>query len=215
MVNPSSFDAPLHVPCELPSENQILRSDRRRRAKEQHAEPHHVGKKTDDRSQHGPHVHTMPDSAADSRRFRSATPRRQFLRGTKKSLSSVDLFRCEPILLQSFWVLVAMDVFTRRIIGFGLAREHIDGVIVCRMFNQAAAGRPRPTPLPTAPRPPERYRSVRLNRDPSKPNIDQPDGVIPRELRAYPHNCADLGHRRRHDAAISEKHAILHGKSGQ
>jgi len=46
-------------------------------------------------------------------------------------------------------VLVVIDIFTLRIIGFGLAREHIDGVIVCRMFNQAAAGRHRPKYLST------------------------------------------------------------------
>ena len=42
---------------------------------------------------------------------------------SKDSLWSVDLFRCESILLRSYWVLVVMDVFTRRIIGFGVARE--------------------------------------------------------------------------------------------
>lgn len=42
---------------------------------------------------------------------------------SKDSLWSVDLFRCESILLRSSWVLVVMDVFTRRIIGFGVARE--------------------------------------------------------------------------------------------
>ena len=67
----------------------------------------------------------------------------------KDSRWSVDLFRCESILLRSYWVLVVMDVFTRRIIGFGVAREHIDGVIVCRMFNQAVAGQPRPKHLST------------------------------------------------------------------
>ena len=39
----------------------------------------------------------------------------------KDSLWSVDLFRCESILLQSYWVMVVMDIFTRRIIGFGVA----------------------------------------------------------------------------------------------
>jgi hypothetical protein len=34
---------------------------------------------------------------------------------TKDSLWSADLFRCESILLRSHWVLVVMDVFTRRI----------------------------------------------------------------------------------------------------
>jgi transposase InsO family protein len=42
-----------------------------------------------------------------------------------------------------------MDVFTRRIIGFGVAREYIDGATVCRMFNQAVAGQPRPKHLST------------------------------------------------------------------
>jgi putative transposase len=37
----------------------------------------------------------------------------------KDSLWSVDLFRCESILLRSHWVMLVMDVFTRRIIGFG------------------------------------------------------------------------------------------------
>jgi hypothetical protein len=37
----------------------------------------------------------------------------------RDSLWSVDLFRCESILLKSFWVMVVIDVFTRRIVGFG------------------------------------------------------------------------------------------------
>jgi putative transposase len=55
----------------------------------------------------------------------------------RDSLWSVDLFRCESIVLKSFWVMVVMDVFTRRIVGFGVERAHIDGVSVCRGFNQA------------------------------------------------------------------------------
>ncbi len=46
-------------------------------------------------------------------------------------------------------MLVVMDVFSRRIIGFGVAREHIDGVTVCRMFNDAIACQPRPKHLST------------------------------------------------------------------
>jgi transposase InsO family protein len=56
---------------------------------------------------------------------------------TKDSLWSVDLFRCESVLLKSFWVMVVMDVFTRRIIGFGVAAANPDGPFVCRMFNRA------------------------------------------------------------------------------
>jgi transposase InsO family protein len=61
----------------------------------------------------------------------------------------MDLFRCESILLHSHWVLVVMDVFTRRIIGFGAERAYIDGVSVCRMFNHAVAGKPLPKHLST------------------------------------------------------------------
>lgn len=42
-----------------------------------------------------------------------------------------------------------MDVFTRRIIGFGIGGEHIDGQTVCRMFNQAIAGNAPPTRIST------------------------------------------------------------------
>jgi len=68
---------------------------------------------------------------------------------SKDSLWSVDLFRCESILLRSYWVLVVMDVFTRKIIGFGVAREYIDGASVCRMFNEAVACQPRPKHIST------------------------------------------------------------------
>ena len=62
---------------------------------------------------------------------------------------SADLFRCESILLCSHWVLVVMDVFTRRIVGFGVERASIDGVSVCRMFNRAIAGERLPKHLST------------------------------------------------------------------
>jgi len=55
----------------------------------------------------------------------------------KDSLWSIDLFRCESILLNTHWVLVVMDQFTRRIIGFGVHAADVDGVALCRMFNTA------------------------------------------------------------------------------
>ena len=45
-----------------------------------------------------------------------------FIGHAKDSLWSIDLFRCESILLRSHWVMVVMDVFTLRIIGFGVDR---------------------------------------------------------------------------------------------
>src|SRR3981081_3120469 len=65
------------------------------------------------------------------------------------SLWSVDLFRCESITLKSFWVMLVMDVFTRRIVGFGVAPRHIDGVAVCRLFNHARCGQGLPRHLST------------------------------------------------------------------
>jgi transposase InsO family protein len=52
----------------------------------------------------------------------------------------VDLFRCESILLKSHWVLVVMDQYTRRIIGFAVHTANVDGPALCRMFNDATSG---------------------------------------------------------------------------
>ena len=69
-----------------------------------------------------------------------------FLGHSKDSLWSVDLFRCESLILRTHWVLVVMDQFTRKIVGFGVQAGALDGPAICRMFNQAIAGaltRPR------------------------------------------------------------------------
>lgn len=55
-----------------------------------------------------------------------------------------DLFRCESAVLRTYWVLVVMDQFTRRIIGFGVQRGAVDGLALCRMFNRAIRGQARP-----------------------------------------------------------------------
>jgi len=55
----------------------------------------------------------------------------------KDSLWSVDLFRCESILLKSHWVMVVMDQYTRRIIGFAVHAGNVDGPALCRMFSDA------------------------------------------------------------------------------
>jgi len=60
-----------------------------------------------------------------------------FIGHTKDGLWSIDLFRCDSILLKTHWVLVIMDQFTRRIIGFGVHTGDVDGVALCRMFNKA------------------------------------------------------------------------------
>jgi len=43
-------------------------------------------------------------------------------------------------MLTTYWVLVVMDQFTRRIIGFGVHRGIVDGVALCRMLQRAIRG---------------------------------------------------------------------------
>jgi putative transposase len=65
----------------------------------------------------------------------------------KDSLWSLDLFRCESAVLHTHWVLVVMDQFTRRIVGFGVHRGVVDGMGLCRMFNRATRCHTPPTYL--------------------------------------------------------------------
>jgi len=67
-----------------------------------------------------------------------------FIAHMKDSLWSIDLFRCESIVLHSHWVMVVMDQFTRRIIGFAVCAGDVDGPALCRMFNQIIAGHALP-----------------------------------------------------------------------
>src|SRR5206468_2041229 len=60
-----------------------------------------------------------------------------FIGHAKDSLWSLDLFRCESAILRTYWVLVVMDQFTRRIVGFAVHRGVVDGVALCRLFNRA------------------------------------------------------------------------------
>jgi transposase InsO family protein len=63
-----------------------------------------------------------------------------FLGHAKNSLWSCDLFRCESATLKTQWVLVVMDQFTRRIIGFGVHRGLVEGTALCRMLQRAIRG---------------------------------------------------------------------------
>jgi putative transposase len=81
----------------------------------------------------------------------------------KDSLWSVDLFRCESIVLKSYWVMVVMDHFTRQIVGFDVAPTDVDGVAVCRMFNHARSGQPLPKHLSTDNDPLFRFHRWRAN----------------------------------------------------
>ena len=67
----------------------------------------------------------------------------------KDSLWSVDLFRCESIILKSHWVIVVMDQYTRRIIGFAVHAGNVDGPTLCRLFNDATSGQGWPHRIST------------------------------------------------------------------
>jgi transposase InsO family protein len=54
----------------------------------------------------------------------------------KDSLWSVDFFRTESIHLKTHWVMVVMDQYSRRIIGFSVQPIALHGEAVCRMFNE-------------------------------------------------------------------------------
>ena len=82
-------------------------------------------------------VHYRPDSD-------SGPSWLTFLGHMKDSLWSCDLFRCESATLRTHWVLVVMDQFTRRLIGFGVHGGIVDGVALCRMFNRAIGGQNPP-----------------------------------------------------------------------
>lgn len=67
-----------------------------------------------------------------------------FLGHAKDSLFSVDLFRCESLVLKSHWVMVVMDQYTRRIVGFAVQAGVLDGPSVCRMLNQILSDAQQP-----------------------------------------------------------------------
>src|SRR5207237_6830703 len=64
----------------------------------------------------------------------------KFLGHMKDSLWSTDLFRCESVALRTYWVLLVMDQYTRRIIGFGIQAGVVDGEALCRMFKDSRCG---------------------------------------------------------------------------
>jgi len=63
-----------------------------------------------------------------------------FIGHTKDSLWSLDLFCCESILLKTHWVLVVMDQYSRKLIGFSVHMGPVDGPAICLMFARITKG---------------------------------------------------------------------------
>lgn len=70
-----------------------------------------------------------------------------FLGHSKDSLWSVDFFRCESLILNTHWVMVVIDQYSRRIVGCAVHKGTMDGPAVCRMFGRIISGTPPPTYL--------------------------------------------------------------------
>jgi putative transposase len=51
--------------------------------------------------------------------------------------------------LHSYWVLVVMDQFTRRLVGIGVHHGSVTGAELCRIFNAAIHGQGKPRHLST------------------------------------------------------------------
>jgi transposase InsO family protein len=82
---------------------------------------------------------------------------------TTDSLWSLDLFRCESVILRTHWVLVVIDQCTRRIVGFGVHRGVVEGVGLCCMFNRATRGQSSPKYLSSDHDPLYRFRQWQAN----------------------------------------------------
>jgi len=86
-----------------------------------------------------------------------------FIGHAKDSLWSLDLFRCESISLKTHWVMVVMDQFTRKIIGFAVHCGDLDGITVCSMFNKIQSGKTLPKYLSTDNNPLFKFHRWRAN----------------------------------------------------
>ena len=72
-----------------------------------------------------------------------------FIGHAADSLWSLDFFRCESVLLQTHWIMLVMDQYSRKIKGFAIYAGTLDGPKVCWMLGRATAGLAWPTYLST------------------------------------------------------------------
>jgi len=72
-----------------------------------------------------------------------------FIGHTADSLWSLDFFRCESVLLQSYWVMLVMDQYSRKIKGFAICTGAVDGPKACAMLGRAIDGLGLPKYLST------------------------------------------------------------------
>src|SRR5436853_5379381 len=92
-----------------------------------------------------------------------------FIGQAKDSLHSIDLFRCESVTLRTYWVLIVMDQYTRRIIGIHAGDRRWPGTMPDVQSSDSRPGvaeisqfRPRsPISVPSMASQPERVLGVK------------------------------------------------------
>jgi putative transposase len=120
------------------------------------------------------------------------------LANMKDSLWSIDLFRCESISLKSHWVMVVMDQFTRRIVGFSTHAGGLNGIAVCCMFNKIISKQSPPSllssdndPLFQYHRWKENQRILDINEIKTLPYIPMSHPFVERLIRSIRHELLD------------------------
>jgi hypothetical protein len=110
----------------------------------------------------------------------------------------VDLFRYESAGLHTYWVLVVIDHWTRRIVGFGVHRGVVDGVALCRMFNRATRGQSLPTYLSADHDPLYRFhqwqanlRILNIREIKTVPSVPRSHSVVERLIGTVRRECLD------------------------
>jgi transposase InsO family protein len=62
----------------------------------------------------------------------------------KDKLWSLDFFRLESVSLKTYWVMIVMDQYTRRIIGFAIHKGNLSGGTACFMLKKILADKGYP-----------------------------------------------------------------------
>ena len=142
----------------------------------------------------------------------------------------VDLFCCESILLKSHWVMVIMDQYTRRIIGFAVHAGNVDGPTLCRMFNDGTSIQGWPQRISTDNDPLFQYHRWKANLrvleieevkslpyvPMSHPFVERLIGSVRRELldQTFFWTAADLANKLRTYQAYFNEHRCHSGRDG-
>ena len=72
-----------------------------------------------------------------------------FIGNSFNGIWSVDMFKVESAFLSSYVVMVAIDIYSRKIINFSVRRYPVDGGVVCQMFQEICKKKVLPKKIST------------------------------------------------------------------